>query len=48
MVYKIFRSFKKIFVGVLSFSGSSATKCMSLNDKNSKIRPFYWFKSRWA
>ena len=30
-IYKKFRFFKKLFIGLLSFSVSLATQCMSLN-----------------
>ena len=34
----MFGFFKKIFLGLLSFSGSLPTKCMSLNNEQCKIR----------
>ena len=38
-----------MFIELLSFNESLATKCMSLNNEQSKTRLFsYWIKSCWA
>ena len=35
----MFRPTKHVFIGLLSFSGSLATKCMSLNNERCMTRP---------
>ena len=35
----MFWLFKQVFIRLLSFSGSLATKCMSFNNKPCMIRP---------
>ena len=35
----MFRSIKKIFIKSLSFGGSLATKCVSLNNQPCQVRP---------
>ena len=37
---EMFEFFKKMFIGLLSFSRSLATKCMSLNNEQCKTRTF--------
>ena len=36
----MFGFIKNMFIGLLSFSGSLATKCISLNNEQCKTRPF--------
>ena len=36
----MFRFIKNMFIGLLSFSGSLATKCLLLNNEQCKTRPF--------
>ena len=36
---KMFNFIKQLFIGLLSFSSSSTTKCVSLNDEPCIIRP---------